>query len=210
MIAVPTTAIEGQTFGKPGELVVLEPEKWIGHRFDLADHIDIGSQLLTGDWIVLLVHHDCDHCAAAVPRYVAEYGGGRGSEVGGRNARLAVIEMPPFGGATDPPPWQLPPSVLSGRLDQTRDWFATTPVALQVKAGIVIAGKEADPNGAVADPGAAGRSRANRAIFKATVTISTLLCPVGVELFGVSYFAFIDTNHVGGSEGGFRCSPPNR
>jgi hypothetical protein len=52
--------------------------------------------------------------------------------------------MPPFGDAADPPPWQLPPSVLSGRLDQTRDWFATTPVALVVKDGIVISAKESD------------------------------------------------------------------
>jgi hypothetical protein len=71
VVAVATTANQGQTFGNPGELVVLEPEKWAGQYFSLVDHIDVGSQLLTGQWIVLLVHHDCDHCAAAVPRYVA-------------------------------------------------------------------------------------------------------------------------------------------
>jgi hypothetical protein len=41
----------------------------------LVDHVDVGSQLKSGRWIVLLVHHDCDHCAAAVPKYVAEFGG---------------------------------------------------------------------------------------------------------------------------------------
>ena len=89
---------------------------------------------------MLLVHHDCDHCAAAVPQYVAEYGGGGGSGAGGGEERLAVIEMPPFGDAGDPPPWELPSTVLSGRLDQTRDWFATTPVVLLIKDGIVISG----------------------------------------------------------------------
>jgi hypothetical protein len=143
-VAMATAATQGPTFGKPGELVVLEPEKWPGQRFSLADHIDVGSQLTTGQWIVLLVHHDCDHCAAAVPRYVAEYGGSRRSEATGREERLAVIEMPPFADAADPPPWQVPPSVLSGRLDQTRDWFATTPVALSIKDGLILSSKESD------------------------------------------------------------------
>jgi hypothetical protein len=50
--------------------------------------------------------------------------------------------MPPFADSTDPPPWQLPPSVLSGRLDETRDWFATTPVAITIKDGLIISAKE--------------------------------------------------------------------
>jgi len=52
--------------------------------------------------------------------------------------------MPPFADASDPPPWQLPPSVLSGHLDQTRDWFATTPVALKIKDGLIVGTKESD------------------------------------------------------------------
>jgi hypothetical protein len=145
VIAVATSTAAGQEFGKVGELVVLEPEKWAGQKFSLvehilADHIDVGSQLKSGQWIVLLVHHDCDHCAAAVPKYVAVVGGQKENA----NPRLAVIEMPPFGEASDPAPWQLPPNILAGRLDQSRDWFATTPVAVLLKDGIVISAKEAD------------------------------------------------------------------
>jgi hypothetical protein len=142
----------GQDFGKPGELVVLEPEKWTGEKFSLADHIDAGSQLKTGQWIVLLVHHDCEHCATAVPRYIAAFGTSAAFPTSDPQprapdsppARLAVIELPPFGDPADPPPWQLPPYVLSGRLDGSRDWFATTPVAIVVKDGIMISAKEAD------------------------------------------------------------------
>jgi hypothetical protein len=52
--------------------------------------------------------------------------------------------MPPFGDAADPPPWQLPPSVIAGRLDETRDWFATTPVAITIKDGIILSAKESE------------------------------------------------------------------
>jgi uncharacterized membrane protein YphA (DoxX/SURF4 family) len=160
VIAVATTTIQGeifsepgQTFGKPGELVLLEPEKWTGQHFSLADHIDVGPQLMIGQWIVLLVHHDCDHCAAAVPRYVAAFGATAAFPASNprppthesTTARLAVIEMPPFADPTDPPPWQLPPSVRAGRLDQSRDWFATTPLALRIKDGIVLSSKNPPP-----------------------------------------------------------------
>jgi hypothetical protein len=144
VVASASAKTSGQDFGKAGELVVLEPEKWAGQRFNLAEHIDVGSQLSNGRWIVLLVHHDCDHCAAAVPKYVAEYGGAvSSSNSDGRSPpRLAVIEMPPFGDANDPPPWQLPSTVLAGRLDESRDWFATTPVAIYVQAGLIVSAKE--------------------------------------------------------------------
>jgi hypothetical protein len=49
------------------------------------------------------------------------------SAIGSRSASLAT-----------------PPSVLSGRLDQTRDWFASAPVALTIKDGIIISAKESD------------------------------------------------------------------
>jgi hypothetical protein len=116
-------------FGAAGSLVVLEPSGWIGKRFSLAGHIDVGSKLDSGRWIVMLVHHDCDECIAAVPRYEA---------MAARHAgvKLAIIEMPPYATAGE----QLPITAdvaLSGRLDTTRDWFATTPVAVLLKDGVV-------------------------------------------------------------------------
>jgi hypothetical protein len=53
-----------------------------------------------------------------------------------------MIEMPPFGEAADPSPWQLPSTVLAGHLDQSRAWFATTPVAILVSDDIVISVKQ--------------------------------------------------------------------
>jgi hypothetical protein len=55
-----------------------------------------------------------------------------------------VIELPPFAEAGEPPPWRLPAGVLSGRLDTSHDWFATTPVAVYVEDGKVISAREGE------------------------------------------------------------------
>jgi methylamine utilization protein MauE len=128
-------------FGAPDSLVVLEPSGWANKPFALASHIDGDAQLANGRWIVLLVHHDCDQCIAAVPQYEAAI-----PQDG--NTKLAVIEMPPYAGPSE----GFAPSsavALTGRLDTTRDWFATTPVAILLDNGIVQAAAEGD---AVATP----------------------------------------------------------
>jgi len=56
---------------------------------------------------------------------------------------VAIIEMPPYAGAGE----GFAPSsalALTGRLDTTRDWFATTPVAVLFDHGIVQAAAEGD------------------------------------------------------------------
>jgi hypothetical protein len=119
--------------------VVLEPEKWIGSWFTLAGHIDdVGKQLTAGRWVVLLVHRDCDHCIAAVPRYVSAV------TATGDRWHLALIEMPPYADAPAAPPWQLAPGQIAGRLDTSRDWFATTPVAVYLNDGKVVAAHEGE------------------------------------------------------------------
>jgi hypothetical protein len=56
---------------------------------------------------------------------------------------LAVIEMPSYAGLGEALPWPATPG-LAGRLDTTRDWFATTPVALLVQDGIVQAAADGE------------------------------------------------------------------
>ena len=130
-------------FGARDSLVVLDPSGWAGRPFALASHIDAGGKLTAGRWIVLLVHHDCDHCIAAVPRYEAAM------PQDGRT-KLAIIEMPPYAG----PGEGIAPSsavTLTSRLDTTRDWFATTPVAILLDHGIVQAAADGD-KAATPDP----------------------------------------------------------
>jgi hypothetical protein len=82
---------------------------------------------------------DCDHCIAAVPQYEAAV-----PQDG--QTRLAIIEMPPYAGPVEG--WEIVNSewrrVKAGRLDTTRDWFATTPVAILLDHGIVQAAVEGD------------------------------------------------------------------
>jgi len=113
-------------FQAVGNLVILEPENWIGQPLPIAAHIDIGEQLLKGDWILLLFHHDCPKCQEALPRYEQL------AQAGSRKRRVAVVEVPPYGGN----PGHVGVS-LYGRLTDGREWFVQAPVEIELKNGIV-------------------------------------------------------------------------
>jgi len=148
VISSSATNMATPDFGSPGSQVELDPPAWVGKPFALAGHIDVGTDLLHGRWIVLLVHNGCEHCDAAVPDYVSESTTGHGAPV----TRLAVIEMPPYAEPGDPPPWEpLPDSVVTGQLDESRDWLAATPIVVLLRDGIVIKTAEGDVAG---DPAA--------------------------------------------------------
>jgi len=108
-----------------GNLVILEPEKWVGKSLPIADSIDL--DLSQGDWTVLLHRHDCPECQAAVPRY----------EELALHRRVALVEVPPYEElhalATG--------AAHRGRLASDRDWFVQTPVELRLQDGIVLAVK---------------------------------------------------------------------
>lgn len=114
-----------------GSVVVLEPKRWLGHRLPLLRHIDIGSQLGRGQWIVLLYHHDCPECKELIATLSL-----RASTRIGPVDRLsfALIEVPPYGsdhevsGSTKPDWWH-------GRLSAEKNWFVRTPVFLRIVNG---------------------------------------------------------------------------
>jgi hypothetical protein len=119
-------------------LIVLEPTTWLQKRFSLAEFIDIGPVLVKRRWIILLVHHDCPDCIAAIPLYEAHQ-----SQFASGDARLAIIEMPPYAQGNE----ELPSTksfALIGRLKNDRDWFAKTPIALMIQDGIVLQEKEGE------------------------------------------------------------------
>jgi hypothetical protein len=118
----------------PGQLVVLEPENWIGKPCPLLRHIDVGDQLKVGKWKVVLYHYDCTECQAAVPKFEAM----ARDPAAMNGAKVALIAMPPFASPGQDLPSPDSPCLLD-RLSADRDWFAQTPVVLDLVDGKVIA-----------------------------------------------------------------------
>ena len=101
---------------------VLEPSEWIGKELPILEHIDIGEELKTGNWLVVLYHHDCPSCAEVIPKIekMAEKLEGKVF------LQIAFVEMPPYG--------EVPISENTlckvGRLPETKKWFGTTPIVV--------------------------------------------------------------------------------
>jgi hypothetical protein len=109
---------------------VLEPETWVGKRLPIIEYIDIADALRTGNWLILLYHHDCPDCTEAIPKYeqMARDLAGNGDFL-----QIALIETPPYG-----PPVAAPDSPCTlGRLVDTKEWFVTTPAVALLTNGTV-------------------------------------------------------------------------
>lgn len=128
-------AVDDSLLGS-GSFVVMEPAKWLHKRFPLIPYIDIGEQLATGKWLVVIYDHTCSHCQAAMPAYrkvaqaLAEQPDG---------FRVALVQLPPYGRSAGIDGGG---RHLEGKLNTSRDWFAQTPVELSVVDGVVHFGKE--------------------------------------------------------------------
>lgn len=123
------------TYNPGGNLVVLEPDRWIGESFPLLKHIDIGEQLASGKWLVVLHHHDCSTCREAIPRYEQL---ARSTARQATSPLVALVEMPPYGSSDDQQVLS-PSSCLLGKLTDQREWFATTPLVVTLEDGQVVA-----------------------------------------------------------------------
>ena len=112
------------------DVVVLDPQTWLGDEFPLAGYIDIGQELLHGNWIVVLLHHDCPKCQEAVAAYE------RAAEeivTNGKSTRIALIELPPYG--ADEAYSRSSEALRRGRLTETKQWFASTPCEIKLQDG---------------------------------------------------------------------------
>jgi len=112
---------------------VLEPETWIGKKLPILEHIDICEQLKNGNWLIMLYHHDCPDCQAAIPKLQKLAKDLQGNE---DFLRIALIEMPPYGQDNLCPVDKNSSFVLS-KLDTSKDWFVTTPLIFLLAEGDV-------------------------------------------------------------------------
>ncbi|MGC8541800.1 MAG: MauE/DoxX family redox-associated membrane protein [Phycisphaerae bacterium] len=145
----PPLEASGLATADGGGLAILEPDKWIGHRFPPFTHIllrhpgqvgphgiPLSQRLAHGQWIVMLYHASCDECRRAIPVYEAL---ARGEYSANQMPHVAFIRIP------SDPPTPLPrelfhnSAAVHGALDTTHEWFATTPIAVELVAGKVIA-----------------------------------------------------------------------
>ncbi len=114
-----------------GNVVVLQLEKWIGRRFPLLDYIDIGDQIVQGNWMVVFYHQDCPKCQDALINldHVAKRYG---------IFHVALIGIPPYRNSVAN---QAKESVLvlHSQLSKTREWFIQTPFFLLLDNGEVMA-----------------------------------------------------------------------
>ncbi|RKY10570.1 MAG: hypothetical protein DRP56_00630 [Planctomycetota bacterium] len=113
---------------------VLEPETWIGKELPILEHIDIGDQLKTGNWLVMLYHHDCPDCQAAIPKLEQTARDLQGNE---DFLRVALIAVPPFGLGNANIVSPSSPCIL-GKLGTSKEWFVTTPTMVLTQNNNVL------------------------------------------------------------------------
>ena len=106
----------------------IDPQLWAGKCLPILDSIDIGGRLTRGDWTVVIFRHDCSACIKELPRYDRA---ARVSSASGDTRQTALVELPPYGEIVGKIVPTDSPCVL-GRLDTSRPWLVTTPLAFDL------------------------------------------------------------------------------
>ncbi len=108
------------------------PSEWVGKPLTILDNIDIGNELSSGLWGVLIYDHQCAACELSLIRYeelAAEY-----SNIATAPS-IAFVEKPPFDSDGS-----LRSRVdVYGRLSPSEDIYFPTPLALLIDDGVVLA-----------------------------------------------------------------------
>lgn len=105
---------------------LLEPETWTGKEFPLLPYIEppeVREQLKTGEWTVVLYHHDCPKCKETISELVSK-----------GTPNVVCIEMPPYGDAI------LPQGIAVATLATGNggyDWFVETPCVFPIHSGVI-------------------------------------------------------------------------
>ena len=147
----PIAAANGLATANDGQIVILEPHKWVGQRLPILTHIvsatlslprpaaahgiSLSQRLAHGNWIVLFYHANCDECQQAIPVYEAL---AQSENIGGTSPRIAFIRVPTGPATPQPPGLFHTNAALHGTLDDTHEWFATTPTAVELQNAVVM------------------------------------------------------------------------
>jgi hypothetical protein len=132
LVRQPTALASEESLAKVRGIIVLEPESWVGQPLPIISEVDVGDELATGEWLVLLYHHDCPKCQEVMSLFRQ-----RAEQLAreGNACRIALIETPPH---ASPLLADRGTSCLEGRLSDQREWFVQTPVEISLKEGRVV------------------------------------------------------------------------
>ena len=148
------TLVPVLVMNKPADVTdtyeVIKPQTWpIGNNLDpnnpaskwpLLKHIDIVDKISKGFVVTFLYHWDCPDCHKAIPDYekINQTLLGSSPDILG----VAFIEAP---NVTEPQyapegenPVKPDTSCISGRLDNTKTWYLSTPLIVLLKNGVVV------------------------------------------------------------------------
>lgn len=107
-----------------GGFVIVEPSGWAGQRLPLLDYLESDVTLTEGSWTLLLVHHNCPHCAATISRLVNDSPPG---------VRIVLVQVPPYGDW----PAKMPNTWRRARLTDRFQWYVSTPLIIEIEGGRV-------------------------------------------------------------------------
>ena len=139
-----TTLSEAGEIIGDGNIVVLEPETWIGNRFPLLPYIkpfsDVTSpgdiplreRLAEGEWTVVLYRHGCPKCRELLEHYGQSFQQEAIRVMPHSVSSVAVIEISSVASRSAMPHW-----CDIGKLADGYSWFVKTPIVLRLHNGIV-------------------------------------------------------------------------
>jgi len=110
---------------------LLDLSATVGQRFPLLERIDIGRELATGRWRVLLYRRDCPQCRRHLDAL-------RDHDLQAEGLRLALVALPSAHGT---PPVDRCADCRQGRLDLPGGWVLATPWDVTLQDGIVVSAR---------------------------------------------------------------------
>jgi hypothetical protein len=121
-----TEYVVAQGMTKFGNVYLLDVESWVGRSFPLLDYVDVGEELKSNRWQVLLYRHDCPRCESALRQLTVD-----------RAMNLAVVSVPPHTAITKRVDVERDKVVL-GRLPDRGTWILETPTVVELSNGVVV------------------------------------------------------------------------
>jgi hypothetical protein len=136
------SAANGLASADNGRIVILEPHQWLYHRLPVLKHIvsqrrkrPMGRQLATGNWVIMFYHASCGECRRTIPIYEQL---AQREMLAGKTPHVAFVRVPSGSGVSVGGLFHSN-IALHGTMDATHDWFAETPIVLQMRSGRVVA-----------------------------------------------------------------------